>query len=69
MVPYLLLFRVLINRVLRKACERYGMLLQWRVRTLMWIEEAWKLSNLDFADDVALLTSSEMEASATLARL
>jgi len=64
-----LLFGVLIDWVLRKACEGHGMLMRKRVRTLKGIVDGWKLADLDFADDVALLDHDEAEASASLTRL
>ncbi|XP_056006763.1 uncharacterized protein LOC130050564 [Ostrea edulis] len=40
-----------------------------RVRTLRGIEDGWKLSDLDFADDVALIEPDEEKSIAALARL
>ncbi|XP_056001730.1 uncharacterized protein LOC130048717 [Ostrea edulis] len=40
-----------------------------RVRTLRGIEDGWKLSDLDFADDVALIEPDEEKSAAALTRL
>ena len=64
-----LLFGVLIDWVLKKACEGRGLQLKRRTRTLLGVEEAWKLGDLDFADDVTLLESDEKESTIALSRL
>ena len=64
-----LLFGILIDWVLRKSCDGHGMHMKKRVRTLRGIEEGWKLPDLDFADDIALLEADEREASTALGRL
>ena len=64
-----LLFGILIDWVLRKACNGHGIQLEKRHRTLRGIQEGWRLPDLDFADDVALLTSGEQQATEALARL
>jgi len=64
-----LLFGVLIDWVLRKACDGYGIQLKKRVRTLRGIEEGWRLPDLDFADDIALLTPGDKEGTEALMRL
>lgn len=52
-----LLFGVLIDFVLRKACDRdqSGICLKKRMRTLFGLEPAEYLGDLDYADDVTLL--------------
>jgi len=64
-----LLFGVLIDWVLRKACDGHGLVLKRRVRTLRGVEEGYRLPDLDFADDVTLVERGERESSAALRRL
>jgi exonuclease III len=64
-----LLFGILIDWILKKACDGYGLQLERRTRTLRGTKEGWKLPDFDFADDVALLTSGERQATEALARL
>jgi len=64
-----LVFGLLIDWVLKKACDGHGMVLRKRVRTLKGVTEGWKLPDLDFADDVTLITTKDREASEALTRL
>lgn len=64
-----LLFGLLIDWVLHKACDGYGLMMKKRVRTLLGISEGWQLSDLAFADDVTLLTDNDRKASEALVRL
>lgn len=64
-----LLFGLLIDWVLHKACDGYGMQLEKKVRTLKGTTEGWKLPDLDFADDVTQLNPDDKRASEALARL
>ncbi|KAL6481095.1 hypothetical protein MHYP_G00091750 [Metynnis hypsauchen] len=64
-----ILFGVLIDWLLRKACDGYGIQLEKSIRTLRGFREGWKLPDLDFADDVALITSGDQKATEALSRL
>jgi len=63
-----LLFRLLIDWVLKKSCEGHGLRMRKRVRTLKGVVEGWSLSDLDFADDVTLVEGGGTELSAALTR-
>ena len=54
-----MLFGIMIDFVLRKSCDRpsAGLCMRERRRTLFGIEQAWHLTDLDYADDVTLLES------------
>ena len=54
-----LLFGVMIDFVLRKSCDKpsAGICLRERRRTRLRIEQAWYLTDLDYADDVTFLES------------
>ena len=54
-----LLFSIMIDFVLRKNCGQpsAGLCMRERRRTLFGIEQAWHLTDLDYADDVTLLES------------
>ena len=54
-----LLFGIMIDFVLRKSCDRpsAGICMREGRRTLFGIEQAWHLTDLDYADDVTLLES------------
>ncbi|MCG8432081.1 MAG: reverse transcriptase family protein, partial [Candidatus Omnitrophica bacterium] len=56
-----LLFGVLIDFVLRKACDqnRYGICIRERKRTLFGTDKGLLLPDLDYADDVTLLETSD----------
>ena len=49
----------MIDFVLRKSCDRpsAGICVRERRRTFFGIEQAWHLTDLDYADDVTLLGS------------
>ena len=64
-----LLFGILIDWILKKACNGYGLQLERRIHTLRGTKEGWKLPDFDFADDAALLTSEERQATEALVRL
>ena len=54
-----LLFGIMIDFVLRMSCDRpsAGICMRERRRTPFGMEQAWCLTNLDYADDVILLES------------
>ena len=52
-------FGIMIDFVLRKSCDRptAGICIRGCRCTLFGIEQAWHLTDLDYADDVTLLES------------
>ena len=58
-----LLLGVLIDWVLRKACDGHGVVMKKLVRTLKGVEEGWRIADFDFADDMTLIDKTGREAS------
>jgi hypothetical protein len=63
-----LLFGVLIDFVLRKACDtnQTGICLKERMRTLFGVEPAEYLADIDYADDVTLLETNNPQGDRAL---